>query len=244
MKDNFSHQSECYAKFRPTYPKELFEFLMSVVPARTAAWDCGTGNGQVAIELANYFENVYATDISQNQIKNATAKNNIFYTIQRAEQTSFHDNQFDLITVAQAIHWFDFAKFYSEVKRTLKPNGMFVVIGYPLPTIDMQIDNIVHHFYEKILGLYWDKERRYIDELYQTIPFPFKEIPAPKLFATYDWNFDEFIGYLGTWSAVQHYIKKNNNHPADNIIDDFKKCWGDGQTKTVAFPILLRVGTT
>src|SRR4028119_14246 len=117
MKDNFSALADQYSTFRPTYPIELYQYLMSLVRNRDAAWDCGTGNGQVAQELANYFTKVYATDISEAQIKNAVRKETIIYKVERAEKTSFSDNMFDLITVAQAIHWFDFDSFYGEVNR-------------------------------------------------------------------------------------------------------------------------------
>ena len=242
MKDNFSKQSQLYAQFRPTYPKELFEFLFTLVHERRTAWDCGTGNGQVATELVNYFEKVFATDISENQIKNATKKENIFYKIETAEQTSFSDNTFDLITVAQAIHWFDFALFYNEVNRTVKRNGIIAAIGYSLPRIDTQTNEVIDNFYNNILGEYWDKERKYIDEDYRTIPFPFNEIQSPTLFSNYDWSFEQLIGYLNTWSAVQHYIERNNENPIEKITNDLLECWNDGEMKQVTFPILLRVG--
>lgn len=177
------------------------------------AWDCGTGNGQAALELSNYFDRVFATDISEQQINNAAARDNITYTVQRAEQTSFENNSFDLITVGQAIHWFDFSKFYHEVDRTLKPNGSIAVFGYSLVTIDPDIDKVIHYFYEDVVGSYWDKERRYVDAHYQTIPFPFKEIKAPTIIAKYDWTLEQLTGYLQTWSASQHYIDRNNEDP-------------------------------
>src|SRR5680860_585604 len=104
MKDNFSIASDKYARFRPVYPKELYDYLVSLVPDRKKAWDCGTGNGQVARELANFFDQVFASDISKEQIKNAPPNGKIIYLVQKAENTSFPDNTFDLITVAQAIH--------------------------------------------------------------------------------------------------------------------------------------------
>src|SRR5689334_20990349 len=114
MKDNFSSQSEKYQQFRPTYPDELYTFLFAQVDSKEVAWDCGTGNGQVAKELSKQFRLVYATDISENQIKNASRADNITYQVESAEQSSFPDKCFDLVTVAQAIHWFDFDAFYRE----------------------------------------------------------------------------------------------------------------------------------
>ena len=164
MKDNLSEQSEQNLQFSPTYPKELYEFLLSLVEKKDAAWDCGTGNGQVAIELAKHFKQVYATDISEKQIKNAIQCDNILYKVEAAEETSFPGKSFDLITVAQAIHWVDFDAFYKEVKRTLKPGGILAVIGYALLHIDEDTDKVITKFYKKIIGSFLDPERRYIDE--------------------------------------------------------------------------------
>ena len=171
MKDNFSTQADLYSRFRPDYCQQLYDFLLHLIPAKNTAWDCGTGNGQVAVKLSEYFEEVYATDISANQIKNAKKKKNIFYSIQKAEKTSFANHQFDLITVAQAIHWFDFEKFYAEVKRTLKPSGIIAVFGYNLCKINKETDKIIHNFYKNIIGPYWDDERKYFDKIMQLFRF-------------------------------------------------------------------------
>ncbi|MBV9987935.1 MAG: class I SAM-dependent methyltransferase, partial [Chitinophagaceae bacterium] len=176
MKDNFSSQSQNYAQFRPHYPAELFSYLLGLVKERESAWDCGTGNGQVAGVLADHFGLVQATDISQQQLDQAISKPNIHYSVQSAEKTGFADAAFDLITVAQAIHWFRFHEFYSEVKRTLKPGGLLAVIGYGLLRTDAALQQLLDDFYRNTVGVYWDAERRYIDEAYTTIPFPFKEI--------------------------------------------------------------------
>ena len=242
MKDNFSTGSDQYAQFRPDYPQNLAPFLAAEAPHHNAAWDCGTGNGQLAVKLAAHFETVYATDLSAAQISQATPKDNIVYKVERAEATAFSDRQFDLITVAQAIHWFDFEAFYKEVYRTLKDDGLFAVTGYALLTISPVIDAVVLHFYKAIVGPYWDQERRYIDELYQTIPFPFKEIKTPELVQEYDWTLGQLMGYLGTWSAVQHYKKAMGNDPLLLIAQDLKQVWGDAHLQRVKIPILLRAG--
>jgi ubiquinone/menaquinone biosynthesis C-methylase UbiE len=243
MKDNFSKVATLYSQFRPSYPSALFDFLIPLVHSRRNAWDAGTGNGQVAGELANYFEKVFATDLSEKQIKNAVIKKNIIYKIESAEQTSFPGNEFDLITVAQAIHWFDFSKFYNEVKRILKADGIIAVIGYDLCKIDQQVDKIIDHLYSVILNSYWDKERKYIDEHYKTIPFPFIEIPSPVFISEYHWSLDQLIGFLNSWSAVQHYKDRNNNeNPIDKTADDLRHCWKENEKKKVTFPVFLRTG--
>lgn len=241
MKDNFSLQSDNYAKYRPGYPLDFFNFLNSIIPSKKKAWDCGTGNGQVAFELAKTFESVFATDISQSQLDNAVRAANITYSIQPAEQTSFEDHQFDLIVIAQAIHWFDFEKFYAEARRVAKEDAFIFVIGYGRPAISPQIDAVITAFYTDVIGKYWDKERRYIDEHYQTIPFPFKTEIKPPLFENkLQWDFEHVIGYLNTWSAVKHFIKQNGFNPVDALQTEIHRHWDNVPTREVKFPLLMR----
>jgi ubiquinone/menaquinone biosynthesis C-methylase UbiE len=241
MKDNFSSQSDKYARFRPTYPDALYHYLLSIVPSRDNAWDCGTGNGQVAQVLAASFKKVFATDISLQQIENAFKHERIEYSVQPAEKTSFPGNSFELITVAQAIHWFDFDAFYKEVTRTIRNKGVLAVIGYGLIRLPPALDDIITAFYRDVVGVYWDKERKYIDDNYRTIPFPFNEIKSPAFENVVEWTFEHLIGYLGTWSAVKHYEKATGKYPVDLIHDELKKAWGERETCTGRFPILLRV---
>lgn len=242
MKDNFSSQAAQYALYRPDYPEALYRYILGLCKERKNAWDCGTGNGQVATKLSEYFDKVYATDISEKQLLNAIKKDNIHYSLQAAEQTDFSDHFFDLIIVAQAIHWFDFNLFYKEVKRSLKHTGLFIVVGYGLIKVSSEIDEKVKVFYQDILGPYWDAERRYIDEEYKTIPFPFEELSSPQLETSLEWNFDHFIGYLNTWSALQHFIKEKGFSPIDDFAESIQSLWKKNEIKKVTFLILLRAG--
>ena len=174
MKDNFSTQAKAYAQYRPYYPPEMISYIVSLVPHKDTALDVATGNGQVAAALAPYFKEVYGTDISAKQLQNAAPAPNLIYKEGSAEDTGFSNEQFNLVTVAQAIHWFRFDAFYAEVKRILKPNGIFTVMGYGLFSTNPETDVIINHFYKDIIGSHWDPKRRYIDENYTTIPFPFK----------------------------------------------------------------------
>jgi ubiquinone/menaquinone biosynthesis C-methylase UbiE len=239
MKDNFSSQSSAYAKYRPVYPQELFQFLKEKLDQPDKAWDCGTGNGQVAGELARFFKEVQATDISKQQLENALQHPKVDYSIQPAEKTNFPDSYFDLITVAQAIHWFDFEAFYKEAKRVLKPGGIIAVIGYSLFKSNAKTDAVILKFYKDIIGPFWDEERRYLDEKYQTIPFPFQEIECPKFEQEYRWTFNQLFGYLNTWSAVKHYEKAKRENPVDLIEKELKAAFGS--KNTLVFPILFRL---
>jgi len=242
MKDNFSTQADQYAQFRPSYPAALFEFILENVNEKNTAWDCATGNGQIAVELAKSFHQVYATDISAKQLENAPKASNIIYKIEQAEHTEFGAHLFDLITVAQAIHWFKFDDFFAEVKRILKPEGLFIAIGYGLLQISPELDQIISRLYQEILGKYWDEERRHIENSYQTIPFPFAEIKCPTLEISTEWKLEQLIGYLKTWSSTQHYIQTHQKDPINLVINDLKEAWGNEQFKEINFPLILRAG--
>lgn len=242
MKDNFSSHSDQYARYRPAYPPEFFDFLNSLLPVKEMAWDCGTGNGQVAHELAKTFDRVFATDISRSQIDNAVQADNIQYSIQPAEQTNFENNSFDLIVIAQAIHWFEFKKFYAEVRRTAREHAVICVVGYGLIKISEQIDLIIANFYENVVGKYWDAERKYIDEAYRTIPFPFSEIQTPSFVNAQEWTLEHLIGFLNTWSAVKHFINQEGYNPVEQVRAEIAELWEREAIKTVHFPIIQRIG--
>ncbi len=166
---------------------------------------------------------------------------NINYSLQPAEKTNFPDNYFDLITVAQAIHWFDFSQFYKEVNRTLKPGGIIAVIGYGLIKSNEQTNDLINHFfYRNIVGPYWDPERGYLDDGYRSIQFPFEEIQTPDLEMEFSWDFEHLMGYLKTWSAVKHFQNKNAYDPVDVISEDLRTAFGE--RRLVIFPLFLRLG--
>lgn len=242
MKDNFSARSADYAKFRPRYPAALFDFLLSKVEGRSSLWDVGTGNGQIVTHLAKHFDQVLATDISDSQLKNAFPFENVVYKKMAAEEDFDKSFQFDVITVAQAIHWFKFDAFYANVKMHLRPGGVLAVLGYGLPTVSAEVDALIQLFYNTDLGPYWDPERVFIDENYATIPFPFKEIETPEFRFHTKWTRDVMIGYLGTWSALQHYRRQHDHDLLGALNSALAEVWQEGEVKEVTFPVLFRLG--
>lgn len=241
-KDYFSSQSKAYAAFRPSYPDELYQFIFSHLKSRSMAWDCATGNGQVAQSLANDFERVYATDISEQQLTNAFRAKNIFYSVAPAERTDFADNQFDLITVGQALHWFDLPRFYKEVKRTGKADGLLAVWGYALLSIEPTIDELFLDFYNNIVGPYWDEARRLVEDHYRRVPFPFDQIDSPEFYIRTAWTSEQFTGYLSSWSATQKYIRAHGHDPVQAISARVNALWKTGERKQVSFPVFLKLG--
>jgi ubiquinone/menaquinone biosynthesis C-methylase UbiE len=241
MKDNFSKQAAVYAKYRPQYPQELFDFILQQVKERKAAWDCGTGNGQAAKELAQYFEKVYATDISQKQLDEAIPADNVYYSLYPAECTNLSDNSIDLVTVSQALHWFNFEKFYREVKRVAKQDSCIAVWMYSLLRISKEIDPVIEDYHFGTLQQYWDAERKYVDDNYADIPFPFEELKTAAFAIEYYWTLADLEGYLNTWSALQKFIGVNKYNPVPELIEKIKPHWLAGQMKIV-FPVHLQTG--
>lgn len=244
MMDNFSGQAETYARYRPSYPDEMYAFIFQHVQERKTAWDCATGSGQVSGKLAESFEKVYATDISSEQMKYAPQKANIEYLQAPAEDSGLPDKVFDLITVAQAIHWFDFEEFYKEVRRTAKPGSLFSVIGYGMIRVDKETDPLLEKFYDEMFGTYFSKSRAYIRNRYQNIPFPFEEVSAPNFQIGYRWGIEELEGYFNSWSAVQKFKERDGYNPVNGFLPKLQTTanWKTGEKREVVFPIFMRMG--
>lgn len=241
--DYFSSIAPKYLRFRPTYPPELFEYLVSGCHGHECALDCATGSGQAALELTQFFQRVVATDASQQQIGNAVTHEKISYVAARAEALPLQPRSVDLFMVAQALHWFDFERFYAEVHRVLKPGGLFAASCYHWTRITPEVDAVRAAYQNTIVGAYWPQGRHFVDEMYRTIPFQLKEIPAPVFTMENQWNMHDLVGYLETWSATQQYKEKTGTNPIDRIRENLQQAWGDPEEqKPVIWPLYLRLG--
>ena len=242
-KDLFSKQSDLYARYRPTYPKELYEYILSFVKEKNTAWDCATGNGQAAVVLADHFKKVIATDISAAQIDKAIRKENIEYRVCPAESTLLKENTFDLVTVAQAYHWIKWKEFKKEVARVCKPGALIAIWTYYRNTTgDKKVDDTVYNFYETVTKPYWDYERKYVEEKYSTVEFDYDPLPVKDFETILEWKREHMLGYIGCWSAVQKFIKTNGYSPVPMIEEEINKLWPEGEVKKVIFPIYLKLG--
>jgi SAM-dependent methyltransferase len=242
MKDNFSDRASAYAQFRPNYPVELVEYIVSFVKEKELAWDCGTGNGQSAKLLSHYFQKVFATDISEKQLGNAHKEPNIVYAAEPAEKTSLADRSVDLITVAQAIHWFNFQGFYAEVNRVAKPGAVIAVWMYRLLHVSKGIDEIIAEHHYETLKDFWDPERKYVDDDYAGIPFPFPEVKTSAFSIEVNWSLEELQGYLNTWSALQKFMAVHSFDPVDEVMNKIKQHWGNSAKRKIIFPIHVKLG--
>jgi SAM-dependent methyltransferase len=192
--------------------------------------------------LASVFDRVIATDASEKQIARAQPHQRVEYRVAPAENSGVESATVDLIMVAQALHWFDLDRFYTEARRVLKANGVLAASAYNLLQITPAIDDVVTHYYYEVVGPFWAPERKLVEN-FADIPFPFDEIDRPKFKMTAHWNLQRLVGYLRTWSSSQLFLDAIGTDPVEQIMDKLRSAWGDpNETRIVIWPLTLRVG--
>lgn len=216
------------------------KFLADCCEKRGLAWDCATGNGQAAIALTPFFDRIIATDASEAQICSAAPHSRIDYRVARAEGSGLDQSSVDLITVSQALHWFDIDRFFEEVTRVLVSGGVFSAWSYALCVVEPEIDAQVLELYLQI-DEYWPPERRIVEDRYRSIELPMPAIAAPEFEMTANWKADAMLGYLRTWSACQHYLRERRKDPVDTIEEALRGLWG-AESRQVRWPLALKVG--
>jgi len=241
--DLFSKQASSYAAARPSYPDALYECIVSLVPRRRLVWDCGCGNGQASVDLGRFFDRVIATDGSPEQIANAAPSPNVEYRVAPADSSGLADRSVDAVTVAQALHWFANDGFFNEVRRVTVPGGIVAAWCYGYCHAGDDLEGVLRTFEEGTLAAYWRPERRWVIAGYQTIPFPFPEIPAPSLELRARWTLRQLGEYLNTWSAVETYRRRNGSDPVGPVMDQLAVNWGDPEARRdITWPLGLRLG--
>ena len=245
FKDYFSGHAVDYSRYRPgAYPDAMFKTLVALSPDRECVWDCATGNGQAALGLAAHFARVEATDASDKQIAAAVQHPRIRYTVAPAEQSGLVDGSVSLVTVAQALHWFDLAAFYAEVRRVAKPGAVLACSCYMRCSVGPGVDAATERLYNGILGdTYWPPERKHVERGYADLDFPFTEIALPSFHMEVQWTLEAYVGYLRSWSATQAYIKKNGKDPLELVGEKLLQGWGDpAASRRVLWPMTIRAG--
>lgn len=243
--DMFGGHAKLYASARPTYPQELYEYIESLCKEKNKLWDCATGTGQAALPLSQYFNQVYATDINAQQVEAANKAKNITYSVASAENTEFADESFDLITVAQALHWFDYENFWPEVDRVLKTDGVFIAWGYDWTKIDFDVDFQIEKNLFELLTDYWQPKAKILWGGYavEKVSFPYQQVKAPKLTIDLEWNLEQLFDYFLSWSATQAYIKDNGTSLIELAKTQVQKIWGNPkETKLIQWPIHILAG--
>ena len=242
FKDHFSRQAAAYSRYRPGYPPALIEFVVAQAPRRGLAVDCATGNGQAAVALAAHFEAVLAVDGSPSQLARAEGHPRVHYAAALAEGLPVRAGSVDLVAAAQAAHWFRFERFHAECRRVLAPGGVIAVWTYEKFRVDDAIDAVVDDFYVNVVGGDWPPERRYVEQGYRTLPFPWCEQPAPSFVLETDWDLDQVIGYLASWSAVQRYKDRTGDDPLPALGPRLAALWPRSGALRLRWPIHLRLG--
>ena len=241
--DHFSAAAESYAKYRPTYPPELFTWLAGLAPTHRRAWDCATGSGQAAVDLVEHFGHVVATDASARQLASAARHPRIGYLATSAEAAALREGSVDLVAVAQAAHWFDLERFYAEVRRVVRAQGIVALWTYDVCHVDERVDPIVSRFYRDVVGPYWPPERRVVEDRYRTLPFPFTRIPSAELAMRATWRRADLVGYLSTWSATQRYVRARGVDPTIELRRELDAVWDDREPpRPVRWPLHMLVG--
>jgi SAM-dependent methyltransferase len=241
--DHFGSVAHGYAAFRPTYPGELFAWLASQSPSRQLAWDAGCGSGQASVALADHFDRVHATDLNAQQIAAATPNPRVHYAVAPAHESGLPDHSVALVTVAQALHWFDGDAFHAEVRRVLMPGGVIAEWTYGLmfsperPRVGALVNDL-----DRVVHPWWPPERRHIDDHYAMLPFPFGSLEAPWFRMRTEWTRGQLLGYLGTWSAITRCRSLTGEDPLQAFADALDSAWGDAETITMEWPLTMRVG--
>ncbi len=240
FKDLFSARPDQYARYRPTYPAAVFEWLAAQAPSTLLAVDVGTGNGQAALALAEHFDRVLGLDPSEAQLANARAHPRVEYRRSPAEQLAVDDARADAIFVAQALHWFSHDAFFREVRRVLLPGGVLAVSCYELSEITPEIDAVVMELYRGYLDAYWEPERKLVETGYRTIEFPFPDLSVPSFDMRAMWTIDDLIGYLGTWSPLKRFRNERGFDPLEAIVPKLRAVWGNAAEREVIWPFTVR----
>jgi ubiquinone/menaquinone biosynthesis C-methylase UbiE len=244
FQDHFSGVARRYADFRPHYPVALFDYLATLIPRSSVVWDCAAGNGQATFDLAQRFDRVIATDASAEQIASAKPHPKVEFRVAPAEDSGLADQSVRLITVAQALHWFDLTRFYAEVVRVLGPGGVLAVWAYGINQVEGDaINQLVQNFYSNTVGPYWPPERKLVEEGYRTIPFPFAEITAPPFRMEARWTLEQLLGYFSTWSATNRFIKATGRNPLEPLSAALGQHWADPESpRLITWPLSIRIG--
>lgn len=240
----FSEVAEGHARFRPFYPDSLLDYLASVSPHRQLAWDCGCGSGRAALGLAERFVSVIGTDLSEAQIALAPPSRNIRYVVAAAHDSGIASSTVDVVTVAQALHWFDLDLFYAEVRRVLVPSGVLAVWSYGAPSdADDEITALLEEFRVHTVGPYRLDERRHVDNAYAELPFPFNELSAPAVTLEISWSLPQLLGYLRSWTASEVYRQLHHHDPVLLLAERLVHLWGDPyRQRLISWPLTLRIG--
>ncbi|GMN34236.1 hypothetical protein TIFTF001_004583 [Ficus carica] len=252
----FDKQADMYADARPNYPMEWYAKLASLTPHHALAWDVGTGNGQAALGVAEHYAQVIGTDVSEAQLGRVMPHPRVRYlhtplTTNDDEMISLigGENSVDLVTVAQAVHWFDLPRFYSLATRLLsKPGGVMAVWCYNDVTVSPTFDPVMKRFHDTTLP-FWDGNIKYIFDGYKTLPFPFESVGLGSEGSPYaldipkELSFNGFLKMVGSWSAVITAKSRGVDLLSEEVVKGLESAWGGPKlVRSVCYKAFMLAG--
>lgn len=239
----FDDQAPAYARTRPTYPDQLFDYLAELSPGRGVAWDCGTGSGQSAESLAGRFATVVATDISRAQLSHVARGPRLHPVVAAAERAPLDDRAVDLVTVSAALHWFDRPRFYAEVRRVARPQAILAVWSYFHTRIAPEIDPVIERYADQMVGEFWVPQFEFNRRLYRGLDFPFERLQWPDIHAEARMRLEDVLDFMRTWSASQAWKRARGSDPVLQVRDELARAWGDAALeRPVRWPLHGAVG--
>jgi SAM-dependent methyltransferase len=239
--DHFSGHASQYAAFRPHYPAALYDWLSAVSPGTLLAWDVGTGNGQVAHGLVTRFARVVATDPSAQQLSHAAPHARIKY-LQTTYDSQIANASAQLVTVGQALHWFDLSAFFAECRRVLVTGGIVAAFAYAHSRVTPEVDAIVRHYHDRTLDGFWAPEHHLIHAGYRTLAMPIAELTPPTFELCERWTLAQYTGFLRTWSSAQRLIAAGGEAKVIAFEAELAAAWGKEPVRPVIWPLVLRAG--
>jgi len=243
-RNTFADSPGRYAEARPLYPQALFDWIAATCRGHDTAWDCATGNGQAAIALARIFHRVEATDISAAQVAQGFVAPNIRYSAGAAERPEFADHSFDLIAVAQALHWFDLDRFWPAVRQVARPGALFCGWGYAWFRGSEAVSELLFEPVTQLVSPYWAPNNRILWDGYADadVRWPFVRLEVPDFRITVRWSVDQIIAYVRTWSAFKNATAAGADTELEQILTHARHELGPEPRHELWVPLTILAG--
>ncbi|KAL4426897.1 hypothetical protein ABPG74_008821 [Tetrahymena malaccensis] len=231
------NQGQNYDKYRPKYPSKFFDLILKDLNSKESYLDVGCGTGQMLFKLNSHFKIAVGTDLSEKQVSVATEKisNNQNYMNVKVIQSdannlisSLQKNSlplnYDLVTVGQALHWFEVEKFLQLTQSKIlnqNQNSRLAVAAYYWDGFDIDINNEqlsgkqIHEQYYNSIKNYYDFDRDNLYSNYKHYPFNkyFEQTSEDSFIEKDIFQLDDLVRYMKTSSAYNTLVEQNSKNP-------------------------------
>ncbi|MCJ8170730.1 class I SAM-dependent methyltransferase [Atopomonas sediminilitoris] len=240
----FQAEACAYQRYRPDYPAELFAWLSQQCASQQRVLDIACGSGQASEAWRSHFDQVLACDLNLAGLQRSPAHSPVLYVQSAAERLPITDHSLDMISVAQALHWFATPTFYNEARRVLQPHGLISAWSYGFFSSGLPaLDHALQHFHDHTLGAYWSAGREHVMQGYRHLPFPFTQHLTPTFNITRHWLAEELLGYLSSWSALAQY-RQHHADPLPALANTLHDIWpSSGERLCFTWPLCVLLGS-